>query len=267
MTEPHLTPEITDDFVKMHEEILVPAIYAQWSHRVAEIAEIDLGHYILDVACGTGTLARAAKLETGLTGKVIGLDTSEKMLESAARQSRTIEWQHGDAQALPYEEHEFDRVMCQFSLMFIANRIAAIKEMLRVCKPDGLVVLAVWAPVEHSEAYSALIRLVREHAGAYIAQKLSSPWSLGKPGVMDSILLSTNINEYECHERVGLVRFPSMEIFVKSHLRLAGVLDKLDGETYQKLLSAADKDLRRFLVPGGQLVAQLDANVFTVKSA
>ncbi len=264
MTEPHFTPEITDDFVKMHEDFLVPAIYAQWAHRVAEIAEIDLGHHILDVACGTGTLARAALLEAGLTGKVTGLDTSEKMLESARQHSRNIEWHHGDAEALPFEKNQFDRVICQFSLMFIANRVAAIKEMLRVCKPDGLVVVAIWAPMDHSKAYCTLIKLIQQYAGARAAFKVSSPWKLGAPGVMDALLLSSGVNEYECHQRVGLVRFPSIESFIEAHLRMVGEFHQLDNEAYQQLLGAADAALHEFLVPEGQIVAQLDANVFTI---
>jgi len=264
MTAPHFTPEITDDFVKMHEDYFEPTIYAQWAHRVAEIAEIDLGHHILDVACGTGTLARAALLEAGLTGKVTGLDASEKMLASASKHSRKIEWRHGDAEALPFEKDQFDRVMCQFSLMFIANRVSAIKEMLRVCKPDGLVVVAIWAPMEHSKAYCTLTRLVQKYAGTNAAFKLSSPWKLGAPGVMDALLLSSGVNEYECHQRVGLVRFPSIESFVESHLRLVGEFHQLDKEAYAQLLRAADTELHEFMVPGGQIVAQLNANVFTI---
>jgi len=264
MTDPHFTPDITDDFVKMHEDILVPAIYAQWAHRVAEIAKIDLGHHILDVACGTGTLARAALLEAGLTGKVTGLDASEKMLESASKHSRKIEWRHGDAEALPFKKNQFDRVMCQFSLMFIANRVSAIKEMLRVCKPDGLVVVAIWAPMEQSKAYYILNRLVQKYAGAHAAFKLSSPWKLGAPGVMDALLLSSGVNEYQCHQRVGLVRFPSIETFIESHLRLVDEFHQMDEEAYAQMLRAADTELREFLVPGGQIVAQLDANVFTI---
>ena len=96
---------------------------------------------------------------------------------------------------LPFENDLFDRVMCQFSLMFMASRIATTKEMLRVCKPDGLIVLAVWAPLGHSRAYCALIELIRKHAGAHTALKVSSPWSLGVPGVVDSMLLSAGVNE------------------------------------------------------------------------
>jgi SAM-dependent methyltransferase len=264
MAEPRFSPEITDDFVRLHEELLVPAIYGQWAHRVAATSEIDLGHHVLDVACGTGSLTKAAQLETGLSGRVVGLDSSEKMLAVAEKKSRGITWQLGDAEALPFESNEFDRVICQFSLMFLPNRVAAIKEMLRVCKPDGLVVIAVWAQLDRSKAYSALIKLVRKYVGSRAALNLSAPWSLGVPGVMDRMLLATDINEYICHERLGVSCFPSLESFIKTHLILADELDKLDQETYQKLLSAADVELRPYLVNGGQLVAQLDANIYTV---
>jgi len=264
MNGTQFSPEITDDFVNLHEQLLVPSIYAQWAHRVAAAAEIDLGHSVLDVACATGSLSKAAQLECGLSGKVIGLDASEKMLAVAKRTSRGITWQLGKPQSLPFEDNEFDRVMCQFSMMFMPNRVAAIKEMLRVCKPDGMVVIAVWAHLDHSKAYGTLIKLVRKYVGSRAALRLSAPWSLGVPGVMDRILLSTNINEYICHERLGVSRFPSLEAFVKTHLKLADEYNDLDKETYKSLLSAADVDLRPYLVNGGQFVAQLDANIYTV---
>jgi SAM-dependent methyltransferase len=265
MASLHFTPEISDELVTMHEQYLVPAIYAQWANRVAEIAEIDLGQHVLDVACGTGTLARAIQLETGLTGKIIGLDSNEKMLASAQAHSRGIEWQLGDATAMPFDKNRFDRVMCQFALMFITNRVAVIKEMLRVCKPDGLVVLATWGALHQGGAYDALIKLVNKYLGSQAALKLSSPWVLGKPGVMDALLLTSGVNEYECHQRVGQASYPSMRAFIETHLRLTGEFDNLNEQCLGEVFSAADKELHPFLAPGGQLVAQLNANIFTVK--
>jgi len=267
MTTPHFAPDITDDLVRTHEQYLVPAVYAQWAGRVAEIAEIELGQQVLDVACGTGTLARAAQLETGLTGKVVGLDMSEKMLESARRQSRSIDWQIGDATALPFEKHRFDRVLCQFSLMFIANRVATIKEMLRVCKPGGFVVLASWGPLQLSGAYDMLIKLINKYSGAHAAHKLAIPWALGKSGAMDSLLLSSGVNEYECHERVGQACYPSIRAFIETHLRLAGEFDKLNEEALREIMNAANKQLFPFLSPRGQLITHLNANIFKVKAA
>ena len=265
MTNLQFTPEISDELVRIHEQYLVPAIYAQWAHRVTEIAEVDFGHHVLDVACGTGTLARAVHLETGLVGKVIGLDANEKMLESAREKSPGIEWQLGDASAMPFDKNSFDRVMCQFGLMFIINRVATIKEMLRVCKPDGFVVLATWGALHHGGAYDALIELVRKHIGSHAAMKLSSPWSLGNPGVMDALLLSAGVNEYECHQRIGQASYPSMRAFIESHLRIAGEFDTMNEKSLQELLHAADQQLHPFLTSGGQLVAQLNANIFVVK--
>lgn len=264
MTKPHLIPAITDDYVQMHELYLVPAIYAQWAHWVIELTDIELGHDVLDVACNTGVLARAAKMETGLSGRVIGLDNSEKMLDSARQHSNGVDWQAGSVSVLPFADNQFDRVMCQFSLMFITSRAATIKEMLRVCKPDGLVVLAVWAPMTHSKAYCSLIELIRKHAGVQTASKVSSPWSLGKPGAVDALLLLAGVNEYQCHERVGKACFPSMKSFIDTHLQLVGELENMDEEVYQNLLNAAYIDLHEFLLPNGQLVAQLDADIFVV---
>lgn len=264
MTSSQYTPEISDELVRLHEQYLVPAIYAQWANRVAEIAEIDIGHHVLDVACGTGTLARAVQLETGLSGKIIGLDNNERMLESARKKSPSIEWQLGDATSLPFEKNRFDRVMCQFALMFIANRVATIKEMLRVCKPDGLVVLATWGPLHHGGAYEALINLVNRFVGSHAALKLSAPWSLGKPGAMDALLLTSGVNEYECHQRVGQASYPSMRSFIETHLRLAGEFENLNEQSLEEIYSAADRELHPFLAPGGQLVSQLNANIFTV---
>lgn len=266
MTTQNFTPEISDCLVRLHEQYLVPAIYAQWASRVADIAEIELGHHVLDVACGTGTLARAAQLETGLSGKITGLDSDERMLEAAREKSSGIDWQLGDATAMPFERNRFDRVMCQFALMFISNRVATIKEMLRVCKPGGLVVVATWGPLPHAGAYAALINLARRYLGPAAAFKLSAPWELGKPGAMDALLLSSGVEEYECHQRIGQASYPSMRAFVESHLRLAGEFDTLGEKSLAEIHGAADAQLHPFLTPSGQLVSQLNANIFTVRA-
>jgi len=263
----HFAPEITDGLVRAHEQYLVPAIYSQWASRVADIAEIEVGQEVLDVACGTGSLARAAQFETGLKGKVTGLDLSEKMLEAARRSSQLIDWKLGDAAAMPFENDRFDRVMCQFSFMFINNRVATIKEMIRVCKPDGMVILAIWGPLAPSSAYDDLIRIIREVSGDHAAKKLALPWDLGKPGVMDSLLISSGVNEYECHERVGLAKYPSIRALLEAHLHLAGEFDKLDEGAFQALLNTAEINLHKHLSPDRQLLTQLNARVFKIRAA
>lgn len=262
MTEKHLLPKITDDFVKMHDDFLVPIIYAQWSHHLTDLAEIESGNNVLDVACGTGVVTRAAQMEVGMRGKVTGLDHNEKMLAIARKKSSGIEWELGDACSLPYEDNSFDRVLCQFALMFIDNRISAIKELMRVCKPNGRVVVSTWAPLDQTRVYTALVNLTRQFAGSRAALKLAAPWTLGIPGKMDNLLLSAGVNEYECHQRVGIARFPSVETLVEIHLRSAGEYHKLDEETFASMQRAAEHTFAPYIIMDGQVAADLNANIF-----
>jgi len=264
MTEAHSAPEITDDFAKMHNDYLVPSIFAQWAHHLTEIAAIELGHQVLDVACGTGAATRTALMEVGFSGEVTGLDHNEQMLAIAREKPSRIDWQLGDAAELPFEDNSFDRVLCQFALMFIGNRVAVIKEMLRVCKPEGQVVVSIWAPLNQSKGYSALVKLVRQFAGERAAFRLAAPWSLGVPGKMDAVLLSAGVSEYECHERVGVARFPSVASFVEVHLRSAGEFHQLAEEDLSKMQDAAKFKLAPFVDTNGEIVAELDANIFVI---
>lgn len=264
MTERHLIPKITDDFIKMHEDFLVPIIFAQWAHHLTDLAEIESGHHVLDVACGTGVVARTALMEVGMRGKVTGLDHDEKMLAIARKKPSSIYWQLGDAAALPFEDNSFDRVLCQFSLMFIENRIAAIKELLRVCKPNGKVVVSVWDTINNSRVYTALANLTRQFAGNRAAMKLVAPWSLGIPGKMDNLLFSAGVLEYECHERVGIARFPSVDTFVEVHLRSAGEYHNLETENLDRMKHAAEQVLAPHIILNGQLAADLNVNIFVL---
>jgi ubiquinone/menaquinone biosynthesis C-methylase UbiE len=78
----------------------------------------------LDVACGTGILAREIAWRVGTNGSVAGLDASRGMLAVAERSSPEIEWRSGTAESLPFEEGSFDAVVSQFGLMFFADRAA-----------------------------------------------------------------------------------------------------------------------------------------------
>lgn len=267
MADSHLVPEITDDFVQMMDDYLVPRVYAQWAHHVSDIAAIESGNRVLDVACGTGILARVAQMEVGMGGKVTGLDHNEKMLAIAKKKSPGIDWQSGDAAALPFDDNSFDRVLCQFALTFMGNRISAIREMLRVCRPKGRIAVAVWAPIEFSRGYHELFKLTRQFAGERAAMKLATPWSLGVPGKMDALLLSAGVNEYECHERHGITRFPSVATFVEVHLRTAGEFDRLDKVDFNRMLSAAKHTLAPFSVANGEIAADLNANIYLISAS
>src|SRR5262249_16959773 len=122
--------------------------------RTASVHDhVGPGDDVLDVACGTGVLARSAKSRVGPRGMVYGLDLNAGMLSVAAHSEPDISWVPGRAEALPMGDGTFDRVLCQFGLMFFADRGIAIREMARVLRPGGRVCVATWAGVAQSPGY------------------------------------------------------------------------------------------------------------------
>jgi SAM-dependent methyltransferase len=112
---------------------------------VAEAAAIEPGMRVLDVATGTGNAAiRAA--EAG--SEVVGLDITPELFAHALRREAlagvSVEWVEGDAEALPFEDESFDRVLSTFGVMFAVHHEVAAAELVRTCRSGGMIVLANW---------------------------------------------------------------------------------------------------------------------------
>jgi SAM-dependent methyltransferase len=106
------------EVAELYEERFVPALFADWAPAVADVADLAPGQRVLDVACGTGILARTAADRVGELGIVTGVDANPAMLTVAGRVRPDLDWRLGDAQTLPFGDGSFDRVMCQMALMF-----------------------------------------------------------------------------------------------------------------------------------------------------
>jgi ubiquinone/menaquinone biosynthesis C-methylase UbiE len=114
---------------------------------LVERAEIEPGMDVLDVACGTGNATiPAAKL----AARVTGLDFSPGLLamarEYGADSMVEVDWVEGDAQALPFEDDSFDRVISCFGHMFAPDHERTAGELRRVCRPGGRIAVACWTP-------------------------------------------------------------------------------------------------------------------------
>ena len=102
---------------------------------------------MLDVACGTGVVARTAAQRLDGNGAFIGIDMNPAMIEVAARvasdESIDIEWQVGKAETLPFPDRSFDLVTIQQGLQFFPDQPAALRECFRVLVPDGKLAVGV----------------------------------------------------------------------------------------------------------------------------
>ena len=114
---------------------------------VVDRARIEPGQDLLDVGTGTGgNVAIPAAL---LGARVVGLDVTPELLEGARRRAAEagveIEWVEGDAQDLPFEDARFDRVISTFGAMFAADHARTAAELVRVCRPGGLIAMTTWS--------------------------------------------------------------------------------------------------------------------------
>jgi SAM-dependent methyltransferase len=115
--------------------------------KLVKHAGIRSGQRVLDVGCGTGPVAVTA---ARLGARVTGLDLTPELLEHARENARIaevdIDWHHGDAEALPFEDGSFDVVVSQFGHIFAPRPEVAVAEMLRVLKRGGTLAFATWPP-------------------------------------------------------------------------------------------------------------------------
>ena len=126
--------------------------------RLVAFARVQPDQRVLDVGCGTGVVALAAA-RTG--ARVTGLDLTPELLaharENAAVASAEVDWQEGDAEALPFDDASFDVVLSQFGHMFAPRPDVAVQEMLRVLKPGGTIAFATWPPEVYTGKLFALV--------------------------------------------------------------------------------------------------------------
>ena len=145
-----------------YERYLVPAVFEPWGEVLLDVVGIAPGSRVLDIASGTGVLARAAARRAGGGGLVVASDVSGPMLARAAivgapDRAAPIEYRDASADALPFDDGSFDVVLCQQGLQFFPARAAAVGEMRRVLRPGGVAGVAVWAsgyPLEPFGVYS-----------------------------------------------------------------------------------------------------------------
>lgn len=115
-----------------YEEYLVPAIFRACAVRLLDVVGVEEGQRVLDVACGTGVVARLAADRVGASGEVTGVDVNPEMLATARRAANAlgpsaavVEWREADVASLPFADGRFDVVLCQEAVQFFPDRGAA----------------------------------------------------------------------------------------------------------------------------------------------
>lgn len=210
---------------EMYQQYFVPGIHARWTPLFLEYADPKPGERVLDVACGTGIVARNAAPLVGTEGMVAGVDINPDMLDVARDlpepAGSAIEWKQGQASALP--DGTYDLVTCQQGLQFFPDRAAAVQEMRRVLASDGRAVVSVWRGLEHHTVYEALCEAEAQYLDISI-EEVSTPFTLGDADELRSLLAEAGFQRVEIGSESSTVEFPSPDQFVTLTLFAAAAL-------------------------------------------
>jgi ubiquinone/menaquinone biosynthesis C-methylase UbiE len=236
--------ETTADAVaaaQAYETLFVPALFAPWAPWVCDGVAPLTGKRVLDVACGTGVLAREAAGRVGPAGTVAGLDPSPGMLAVAAARAPQIDWRLASAEAMPFADGSFDAVVSQFGLMFFADRHQGLREMLRVLAPGGRLSVAVWGTLAENPAYAAEVELLERVAGRRAADALRAPFVLGDTAELAAELSRAGAESIVVESGRRKARFPSVHAMVEADLLgwLPAVGVRLDEATIRRVLDQA----------------------------
>jgi ubiquinone/menaquinone biosynthesis C-methylase UbiE len=121
-----------------------------FGRRTIELASLPIASRVLDVCCGTGASALPAAEAVGPTGKVIGLDLADQLLELARtkavqRNLGNIEFELGDMLSMRFPAASFDAVVCVFGIFFVPDMAKAVSELWSRVRPGGKLAVTTWA--------------------------------------------------------------------------------------------------------------------------
>lgn len=251
---------------EIYDEMFVPALFAHWGPVMCELARIGSGDSVLDVACGTGVLARAARERVGPEGKLVGLDPNPDMLSVARRKSADIAWRDGRAEAIPFADASFDAVVSQFGFMFFEDRAGALREMMRVLRSGGRLAVAVCGAVERSPGYAAFAQLLQSLFGTHVADAFKAPFVLGDPEKLRAICHEAGLVHAEILKRNELVRFSSINAMVSTERACVWTLGGvLNDDQFATLLRESEQALKPFVGTDGAITFDMPALIIAAE--
>jgi SAM-dependent methyltransferase len=243
--------QVTSSAAEVYDEFFLPALFEAWPPHLIAAAQLRPGMRVVDVACGTGALTLAAARAVSPGGSAVGLDLNPGMLAVARRKAPEIDWREGPAEALPFSTGEFDAALGQFGLMFFQDKCAALREMWRVLRPGGRLVIAVWDALENTPGYSGVTALLARLFGEEVAGLLRVPYALGDARLLEGLLLDAGVEAPRVSRLAGEARFTSIRSWMHTDVRGWTLSDRLDDRQFELLVGEAEKELGDLVGPEG----------------
>lgn len=213
--------EYSGTAAELYQSFFVPTIATPVSGELLRTADLRAGERVVDVACGTGIITRAAAEQVGQTGTVTAVDLAPDMLEVAKvtpAAGAPIEWHQADASSLPVPDASFDVALCQMGLMFMDDRISALAELHRVLTPGGRVVINT--PGRIQPLFKAMEQAIVDHIGPELGAFVSAVFSMHDPAALAGLLGDAGFTDVSSKEYLAHFTLPGPAEFLWNYINL-----------------------------------------------
>lgn len=205
-----------------YQRHFVPAIATPVAAGLLAAADLQAGERVLDVACGTGVIARLAAERVGTTGSVSAVDVAADMIDLAeatpAPEAPAIEWHVADAASLPFDDASFDVVTCQMGLMFMEDRTAAVAEMCRVLVPGGRAVINTPGTIQ--APFALMEQAIVDYISAELGGFVRAVFSMHDPAAVADLLRTAGLHDVDAHEEHATLQLPGPAEFLWQYINL-----------------------------------------------
>jgi ubiquinone/menaquinone biosynthesis C-methylase UbiE len=203
---------VATTFTEIYERVLVAPLFRPFAEQLVSRLAPTRGDMVIDVACGTGIVARVARERLGPEARIVGVDVAPAMLAVARTVDPTIDWREGNAVSLPVTADEHFAVLtCHQGLQFMADKAAAIREMRRVLAPGGRAAIATWRSLEDHPQVRELNGIAERHVG----QIADSRHSFGDANELKSLLAESGFGHVNVQTVTHDVQFADGALFAR----------------------------------------------------
>jgi len=259
--------DIPIEVAEIYEEQFVPALFAEWAPIILDAAGLDEDAALadrvrlLDVACGTGIVARTARQRFGTGLDIAGVDLNPAMLTVARRHAADIDWHEGDVADLPFEAAAFDVAVSQMAAMFFLDRRRAVAEMARVVRPGGRLAWVVPSSLDEQPAYRPFVDIAVANTDDGARALLGTYWNCGDRDAFAADLTAAGLVDLGSRTRAGTARFASPAGLVDTEIDATPLSERIDAEVRARIAAEVTEALSEYVRPGQPFEIPIVCNV------
>ena len=257
-------------FPELYEEHLVGPLFRPWAQIALDEIKLSPGDRVLDIACGTGIVARVARERLQDSAHVVGVDANREMLNVARNVAPGIDWREGNAVSLPLRDGEvFDVITCQQGLQFFPDKPAAVAQMRRAAAPGGRMAVETWRSDLESPFFLELRRIAENHLGEIADNR----YGFGDSAALEKLISDAGFREVRSRVVSRIMRFNADSWLIRGNVMVlmsmsaAGKsMEETEKRRVVETILAESMQVHERYCNGSEIAFELSTNLATARA-